>query len=213
MSETPSRLSPACRAQLAVIWLALMLEAFWLSPVARPDQSEWLMRLIGGDWAGEEMLVVALFNLMGIWPLAMAGLLADRLRGWPPLWPFAAASMALGGFVLLPGVLVAGDRGLVSTWQRVLVHPVLRAGLAFLALGLVVWGVMLGDLGGFVQIWRTEQFVHVMAFDFVALWLSSVVLARENGAHWQLALVPLLGALAVAGFPESEGGSRGTSAP
>lgn len=206
MSVDTGRLSPGARQLLAAIWLALLLEAFLLSPAPRPDQSEWVMRLVTGDWAGEEMLVVALFNLMGIWPLAMAALLADRLRGWPPPWPFVAASMALGGFVLLPGVLVAGDRGPVSGWQRALAHPALRGVLGVGAAGLMVWGLATGDAARFVEIWRTELFVHVMAFDFVALWLSSVVLARENGARWPLALLPLVGALMVAGVPEPKDG-------
>lgn len=35
-----------------------------------------------------------------------------------------------------------------------------------------------------------------MTFDFLALWLTSVLVARERGGPWGLTLVPILGALA-----------------
>lgn len=187
--RTPSRIV------FVVLWVALVAEALLLSPAARPDQLAWVIRLLTGDWAGEEPLVVALFNLMGVWPFAMLALLGRRLGGWPPLWPFAFGSFALGAFSLLPGLVIAGAPGESSGWQRWLAHPVWKGLLGLAALGLVLGGVVLGDPSRFFEIWRTDQFVHIMALDFLTLWIVSVVIAWEDGGPWQVALVPLFGAL------------------
>jgi hypothetical protein len=73
-----------------------------------------VLRLLTGQWDGEEPVVVALFNLMGVWPFVLAAQLAPWLRRRPlPLWPFALGSMVLGAFVLLPGLAVAGH---LSRW-------------------------------------------------------------------------------------------------
>jgi hypothetical protein len=190
------------RIGLSLVWAALLAEALLLSPAARPDQTAWLVRLLTGDWSGEEPLVVALFQLMGIWPFAMGALLAPRLRRRPiPLWPFAVASMALGAFALLPGIALGGtpvDRAERARWQVWLGSRVLVGLLALPAAALVLWGVFAGSPAAFLDIWRTEQFVHVMALDFLVLWLASVVFAwaEDPDGPWWVAGVPLFGALA-----------------
>lgn len=187
------------RVAYALIFAVLLGEALLLSPPQRPDQSAWILRLVVGDWSGEEPSVVALFQLMGVWPMAMVGLLAGRLRRSPvPLWPFCVGSMALGGFVLLPGLLLGGEAKAPARWQGWLGGRGLALGLSVAALGLVSWAVMAGSPGAFVEVWRTEQFVHVMAHDFVALWLTSVVVAHEQGERrWWWTAVPLFGVLAI----------------
>lgn len=198
-------LSGPVRVGLFALWAVLMAEALLLSPSARPDQTAWLIRLMTGDWAGEEPLVVALFQLMGVWPVAMAALLAPRLRRRPiPLWPFALASMALGAFVLLPGVVLGGTPLAPSErarWQTWLGSRVLVGLAAIPAVALVVWGLVAGSPAAFLEVWRTEQFVHVMALDFCVLWAASVVLAwaEDPDGAW-VACVPLFGALLFRGM-------------
>lgn len=190
------------RVAYLVLFALLLGEALLLSPPARPDQTAWVVRLLTGDWAGEEPSVVALFQMMGVWPLALVGLLAPRLRRTPvPLWPFAFGSMALGAFVLLPGLALGGTPRPPARWQG-WVGGRLLAGLSLVvALVLVGWAAVAGSPERFAGIWRTEQFVHVMSFDFVALWLASVLIAHEQrdelGNRWTWSLVPLLGALAL----------------
>ncbi len=66
------------------------------------------------------------------------------------------------------------------------------------AAGLVSWAVVAGSPGAFAEVGRTEQFVHVMAHDFVALWLTSVVAAHEQGERrWWWTAEPLFGVLAL----------------
>ncbi|MCB9674307.1 MAG: DUF2834 domain-containing protein [Alphaproteobacteria bacterium] len=184
------------RFVLVAAWVALLGEALLLSPPPRPDQWAWLFRLSTGDWAGEEPLVVALFMLMGVWPLALAGLFAADLRREPvPLWPFALGSMALGAFVLVPGLALGGRPLPMAEWQRWVGSRALAAVLLVPTLGLMAWGLWAGSPAAFAAAWRTEQFVHVMALDFCTLWLVSVVGATSRGGRGWLALVPLVGVL------------------
>ena len=185
------------RVAVTVVWLLLVLEALWLAPPPRPDQSAWLWALIVGDWDQMEPWVVALFQLMGAWPLAMAAVLATQMRRRPiPLWPFALACMGLGAFVLLPGIAIGGASRTSPGWVRVLRHPILLGILALITLTLVGVAAVVGDPAAYTHAFQTEQFVHVMTLDFVALWITSVIMAREEGGRWWLCAVPLLGALA-----------------
>lgn len=184
------------RLVLVVLWSLLLAEALLLSPPARPDQSEWLLRIATGDWAAEEPLVVVLFNLMGVWPVAMGALLAPRLRRSPvPLWPFVVASMALGAFVLIPGLVLGGEPRDVRPWQRWLGSRWMAGLLLVPTVLLLAWGALAGSPAAFLQVWRTEQFVHIMALDFVTLWSVSILVAQQSGERWALALVPLVGPL------------------
>jgi len=193
-------LTPTARGGLAVLWVGLVVWAVVASPPARPDQGEWLIRLLTGDWAGEEPWVVVVFNLMGVWPFALAALLAGSMRREPvPLWPFALSSMFVGAFGLVPGLVIGGRDRPMAAWQRWLQHPALRVGLAGVTLVLLAWAVGAGEPAEFLEAFRTEQFVHVMTLDFAALWVTSVVVAHARGGRWAWAFVPILGALGLAG--------------
>lgn len=112
------------RVGAVVLWVALIGEAVVWAPPARPDQGAWVLRLLTGQWDGEEPVVVALFNLMGVWPFVLAAQLAPWLRRRPlPLWPFALGSMVLGAFVLLPGLAVGGAPQPMGRWQGWLTRP------------------------------------------------------------------------------------------
>jgi hypothetical protein len=189
-------MSTTTRIASALLFCALLAEAVWLSPGQRPDQSEWLIRLMTGDWANEEPLVVVLFNLMGVWPMALLALLSPWLRRRPiPLWPFAAGSFVLGAFSLLPGLALGGTPVPMAGWQRVLGSRWVALLLLLPGVGLMAWGLATGSPEAFASSWQNEQFVHIMALDFAALWLTSVLVARDQGGPWQFTLIPLLGAL------------------
>ncbi|MEM6927716.1 MAG: DUF2834 domain-containing protein [Myxococcota bacterium] len=192
-------MSLRARGLLLVLWASVLAYSALFAPPARPDQTEWVWRLLTGDWAGEEPWVVVIFNLLGVWPLAMAALLAPSLRRRPvPLWPFVGGSMFLGAFALIPGLALGGEDPPMAGWQRALRSPWFRGGLEAGALALLAWAVGAGDPSSYAQIFATDQFVHVMSLDFGLLYLTSVIVARSQGGSWGWSLVPLFGALAVA---------------
>lgn len=190
-------MSGRARAGLMVLWGLVIGYSVLLAPETRPDQTEWVVRLLTGDWEGEEPWVVVVFNLLGVWPFAMAALLAPSLARRPvPLWPFVLGSMFAGAFALIPGLALGGEsRPWGERWLR---HPVFRGLLAVVTIGMVGWAAVAGDPSAYARSFATDQFVHVMSLDFGLLWITSIVVARSQGGAWGWSIVPVVGALIVA---------------
>jgi hypothetical protein len=191
-----------------VLWLVLVAVAFGLSPPAAPDTNALLVKMMTGQLDGVNLSLFALFNLMGVFPMAFLALLAFDSPEQPVTkWPFVLGSFALGAFALLPYLVLRRwdlpRRAPSSWWLRLLASRGLAATLVALALGLVAL-FLFGDVGRFAHSFRTEQFPFVMSFDFVACCLAGVMLGREEARvrgqpvlAW-LALVPALGVPLVA---------------
>lgn len=63
------------RIGFGLLWLAFVGYAFLGAPPDDPQTLDLITRLSTGQWQGINPLVVALFNLMGLWPVAFAALL------------------------------------------------------------------------------------------------------------------------------------------
>lgn len=171
------------RVAAAVLWVALMAVAFLASPPADPQTGELIVKMMTGQLEGVNRSFFALFNLMGVWPLALAALLADDPKG---KWPFVLGSFALGAFALLPWLVIRkwepqpANPSLVA---RVLKSVAFRLFLAVAALALLGLFFFGGDLAAFTALWPTNQFAFVMSFDFVACALAAALLlvARRRG--------------------------------
>lgn len=188
------------RIAALVAWVGLIVVAFVVAPPARPDQGAWVVRLLTGDFTGTDPWVVAHFQAMGLWPLVLAVLARDRLRGpwrWGavPGWPFVLGAFALGAFALLPWWILG--RAAPGPAPRALASPWLPAALGAIAVALVGWASIAGDPAAWWAVFRGESFVWAMGFDFCALWALSVatVAAIERprpSAAW--CAIPLVGA-------------------
>lgn len=187
--------SPPLRLFASLLLLG-QVAAFALAPPMREDIWPWIVAIGTGYWLDEEATIVALFHMMVVWPLALAGLLRDELWTRPIMaWPFVVGSLAVGSFALLPWVSLSGDAG-TGPGKRGVVGGrgwgVAVAAIGGLLLGL---GAAFGDVVGALAMARSEGFVHVMAVDFAALWAISIVLARRRGTGraWLWTLIPLAG--------------------
>jgi hypothetical protein len=193
-----------------LLWLAFVVYSFGFAPPDSPETATTIARLVTGDWASLNPLVVALFNLMGIWPMVYgAVLLADGRGQRVRAWPFLAGSFAVGAFALLPyGAL--RDRnptfvGELSPTLKFWDGRNLAIALNLGAIALLAYGFAWGNWGDFWQQWRTSRFIHVMSLDFVALSLLFPTLlpddlARrgmgQNAGLWRaIVWLPLLGPL------------------
>ncbi|MEL6347176.1 MAG: DUF2834 domain-containing protein [Myxococcota bacterium] len=156
-----------------MLWVVLVLDLAVWSPPPAPGQDQWVLEALTGQWSGKNPATVALFNVMGIWPLLYASRFVYELRARPiPAWPFILGGMGLGAFVIFPYLFMqptppAGrDPGPVL---RGFGSPVVQGLLLLSIVVMLAWGAIAGDLSGFVAAWRTEQLVQVMSLDFVAL--------------------------------------------
>ena len=186
------------------LWVALVAVA-WIAPPTRPDLWEWVAKVMAGDWSGENPLLIAQFNLMGIWPVLFGVLLAPQWRDRPlPSWPFVVASMMVGAFSLLlffvfrrgpPEQVVRPD------WTRWV-----TLAMGFMAAGLMAWGLLAGDPTDWYTQWRSEGLVFVMTADFLVLVVAFAMEARAQGLRWPLALFPVAGSAASL-WPSTSDGS------
>ncbi|MEM6423732.1 MAG: DUF2834 domain-containing protein [Cyanobacteria bacterium P01_D01_bin.128] len=196
------------RIGLGLLWVSFVAYAFLLAPPDQADTLTLIQRLSTGDWDGINPLIVALFNLMGIWPLVYACLALEDGHGQRAVaWPFVVGSFGLGAFLLLPYLIWRSPNPVFTGEQsgllKLLDSRVLGVALTLGAGALMAYGLTAGDWADFVAQWQTSRFIHVMSLDFCLLWglvptLLGDDMARRGignrGVFWLVSLVPLLGA-------------------
>ena len=191
-----------------VLWLGFIVYAFFLAPPEQPGTFELIKNLSSGQWQGVNPLVIALFNLMGIWPLIYSAVVFIDGRGQKiPAWLFAIASFAVGIFALLPYLALREPNnkfvGKKNALLKLLDSRVTGVVLTVAAVILVTYGLRGGDWSSFVQQWQTNRFINVMSLDFCLLCLLFPALLRDDMARrswnpqffWLITLIPLFGPL------------------
>lgn len=186
-----------------VVWLVLVTVAVLGAPPAAPDTNDVILKMLTGQLDGVNTSLFALFNLMGVFPMAFLAVLAfDSPEQRVPKWPFIILSFALGAYVLLPYLVARRwnlPRRAASTWWlRMLGSRLVGGALTVVALTLVALFVV-GDVRTFLEHFRTEQFPFAMSLDFMACCVAGALLGREEATlrgqtalQW-LALVPGVG--------------------
>jgi hypothetical protein len=191
------------RGILAAVWVGFVVYAFGFAPPNQPSTFELIRQLSTAQVEGINPWIVALFNLMGIWPLIYFTLLVvdgqgQRLRAWP----FAVGAFALGAFALLPYLIgrsplklrapvsFASPSRLIQLVESKRWAALLGAGM----MGLLIYGLTQGLPGGnwasFIGQWQGDRFVHVMSLDFCLLSVLFPILAREDLARRDGILAP-----------------------
>lgn len=194
----------------AGLWVGFSLYAFFGSPQSDPDSTIALLTdLVNGNFSALNPLLVAEFNLMGVLPLVYCCFLfADGREHKLPAWIFAAGMMGVGGFALLPYLVFRGQRtpveGDPSTFLRFWDSRWVAVGLLMIGAGLMAYGCWQGDWNTFVQLWQSQQFVHVMTLDYLLLCALLPVMVYDDlprrewsvgPGFWAIACIPFLGPL------------------
>jgi hypothetical protein len=191
---------------LGLLWIGFIGYAFVFAPPDQPDTFTLIQNLSTGQWNGINPLIVALFNVMGVWPiLYCAVLMADGDTQKLRAWPFAAASMAVGAFAILPYLIFRKPHGDWSGTKTLGLRIWDWRGWGAIALTGAIFcfgfGFTQGNWVDFVQQWQTNRFIHVMSLDFWMLSVLFPILVRDdmarrgmsNSSLWVLTMVPLLG--------------------
>jgi hypothetical protein len=195
------------KAIFGVLWLGFVVYAFFLAPPNQPDTTSLILQLSTGQWQGINPLIIALFNLMGIWPLLYTSLMLIDGQGQKlPAWPFAMGSFAVGAFAILPYLLLRQSNPSFSghkNWILRLWDSRWTGGIAlFGGAILITYGLIQGDWADFLAQWRSDRFIHVMSLDFCLLSLLFPVLLRDDFARrglknpqlfWLVSLLPIIG--------------------
>ena len=194
------------RVGLLLGWVGFIVYAIAFAP---PDQSstvELIEALVLGQWSQINPLIVALFNVMGLWPVIYAAVaLADGRSQSFPVWPFVAASFGLGAFALLPYLALrqssASFEGELGRWIKLLESRWVAIGVFLFGTGLLGYGFIVGSWSDFVAQWQTSRFIHVMSLDFCVLsMLFPFTLLRDDMARRGLQQFWIWGLVAIAPF-------------
>jgi hypothetical protein len=191
-----------------LLWVGFVSYAFLFAPPDRPDTLELIKSLSTGNWEGINPIIVALFNIMGVFPMIYSCLVFIDGRGQKiPAWLFAGASFGVGAFALLPYLALRESNpqfpGKKNFLIKLLDSRITGIALTIGTIILLSYGLQ-GDWSNFVQQWQTSRFIHVMSLDFCLLCLLFPALLGDDLARrdvknqslfWVLGFIPLFGAL------------------
>lgn len=194
---------------LALVWIGFVGYAFTLAPPDRPETFDLIKNLSTGNVAGINPLIVALFNIMGVLPMAYSCItFLDGRSQKIPAWLFTTFSFGVGAFALLPYLIFRKPNpiftGQKNWFLKLLDSRITGGAIALGGIGLFIYGVTNGDWSNFVQQWQTSRFIHVMSLDFCLLCALFPVLLQddikrrglENSQVFKiLSFVPFFGAL------------------
>jgi hypothetical protein len=182
----------------ALLWLGFITYAFVFAPADQPDTFELIKNLSTGQWQGINPLIIALFNIMGVFPIIYSAVLfIDGREQKIPAWLFAITSFAVGAFAILP-YLALRESNKQFTGKKDFLIKLLDSRFTGIALTLgtiilVAYGLQGGDWGNFFQQWQTSRFIHVMSLDFCVLSLVFPALLGDDMARRQVKNPQLLG--------------------
>ena len=194
-----------------LLWIAFITYAFVFAPPDSPEKTITLItNLFTGKIADINPLIVALSNMMGVWPLIYSCVLFADGRGQKiPAWLFATLSFGVGAFALLPYLALREPNpefpGHKNIFLKILDSRFTAIVLTLGAAALVSFGLTKGDWSDFIGQWQTSRFIHVMSLDFCMLCLLFPALLADDMARrgmqnvpafWAVTLVPLFGPLA-----------------
>ncbi|MCU0551567.1 MAG: DUF2834 domain-containing protein [Leptolyngbya sp. Prado105] len=194
---------------LTLVWISFVAYAFTLAPPDKPETLDLILNLSTAKIAGVNPLIVALFNIMGVLPMAYSCItFLDGRSQKIPAWLFTLGSFGVGAFALLPYLIFRQPsptfQGQKNWLLRILDSRITGSAIALGGIGLFLYGVTNGDWNNFVQQWQTSRFIHVMSLDFCLLCVLFPILLQDDmqrrglndsNAFRILSLVPFFGTL------------------
>ncbi|CAL9105448.1 unnamed protein product [Musa acuminata var. zebrina] len=201
------------------LWAGLMYYVFQLAPDQTPYRDIYflqkLLNLRGDDGFVMNQVLVALWYIMGLWPLVYSMLLVPTgrsSRSKIPVWPFLLVSFFGGVYALIPYFVLwkppppAVGEDEIRGWPLNFLESKITAAVTVAAgMGMIIYaGLADGDVWEeFYQYFRESKFIHITCIDFSLFtafspfWVYNDMTARRwlNKGSWLLpiALVPFIG--------------------
>jgi hypothetical protein len=173
------------------ILFALALCAFiaYAALIAPPDDADLTRALVRGAFTGNfgniDPGISAVFSSLGIVPLLfLVFLVRDGTQERVPAWPFALAAFAVGGFAILP-YLVLRSGGAHRTpaapgrVRRLLASRIVGWILLIALVAVLGGGLSRCNMHGFAVAFATKKIVNVMTLDLGLCSLLLVYLADQ----------------------------------
>src|SRR5919199_1882183 len=196
---------------LFVIWVGFVAYTIALAPLDQPDTWPVVKNLLTFQLREVNAILVAIFWLMGVWPMIYACLMfVDGRMQHFRVWPYFIGSNGTGVICLLPYLIVRKPNqefyGKKDKWLRILDRRSTGVFLLVSTIGLLSYAILAGDWGDYIQQFQTRHFVHLISLDFCLMCLIFPLtslfdddMARrglnDSRIFWAVALVPLFGPL------------------
>jgi hypothetical protein len=197
---------------LGIIWASFVAYTLWLAPLDRPYTWTFARQVATLHWHEINAYLLAIFWLMGVWPMIYASLMFADGRTQPfPAWPSFLVSNLTGVIGLTPYLLVRqrhpGFVGPKDGWINRLDRRSAGMVLLGIALALIAYALISGDWQEYQTQFHHHAFVHLITLDFCLMGLFFPLTSlldddmQRRGAYrrdrfWAIALVPLFGPLA-----------------
>lgn len=190
-----------------LIWLAFVIYAFMFSPPDQPETFELIKNMSLGKGEGINPLILAEFNLMGIWPIIYGCLLFIDGNGQKiPAFPFAIASFFVGAFAVIPYLALRQQNPQFTgpkTWfLKVQDSKILGILLTIAVIIFLSFAILKGNRPDFIAQWQNSRFINVMTLDFCLLSVLFPTILKDdmkrrnfdnNIIYWLVSFIPLLG--------------------
>lgn len=189
---------------LLAFWLLFICYALFLTPVE--GNWDYVATLFSLD--EPEPLIMAVFLLLGVWPVVFGLLLLENDQSSISAWPYVMFSFLFGAFALLPYFIFHRDQrkreNRTSNRTRELIkNPFFPFSLLIFTMIFVIYGLVYGNVEVYQEAFFNSRFVHVMTLDFFMLTLLSVMGISHHAYHrngrgnrWSLlGFIPIIGAL------------------
>ncbi|EPS74234.1 hypothetical protein M569_00529, partial [Genlisea aurea] len=204
---------------LFLFWSGLMYYVIALAPDQQPVTDIYfvgkLLNLKGDDGYKMNQVLVALWYMMGLWPVVYSMLLVPTARSSKSqirMWPFLILSFAGGAYALIPYFVLWRPPAPPVEYSELRKWP-----LNFLESKLTAWGTLCTGLAiliygfssgseawmEFGKYFQGSKFVHIMSIDFILFsafapfWVYNDMTSRKcnKAGLWLLpvSLIPFLG--------------------
>ena len=196
---------------LFLIWVGFVAYTLWLAPLDQPDTWPLVKKLLTFQWREVNAILVAIFWLMGVWPMIYACLMfADGRMQHFRAWPYFLGSNFTGVMCLLPYLILRKPHqkffGNKDKWLRILDQRSIGVFLLLSTIALLAYAIIAGDWGDYIQEFQTIHFVHLISLDFCCMGLIFPLTSlfdddmarrgvQDSRIFWSVALVPLFGPL------------------
>lgn len=197
---------------LWLLWAGFIAYILLLAPPVHLQETLTLLKkLLTGQWADINPIILSLFALVGIWLQIYSCLLfIDGRMQKIPFWPFALASVGTGVIGLLPYLALREANqefsGQKDSFLKLLDSRSTGVVLTLFTIGLLAYGLLTGDWGDFIQQFQGDRFINGMSLAFCLFCLLFPTVLGDDMARrgflsnsqlfWVIAVVPLLGPLA-----------------
>lgn len=134
-------------------------------------------------------LVFAVFNLLGLFPLAFLtlALSTNKLKNLD--FALLFSGFMLGGFVSTLYFIRASKPSFkpIKWLQSISILGIL---LTFMT---IVSGLIFGSITTYIELFKSDSFIHIMTLDFIFMVFISPILLRPISKYYLLGLIPIIG--------------------